>query len=362
MILSIAITVSQEGFAAIKSHGATPEEAAAAREANLSHHRRQNRFLEGAGSRHHEANILRMGAYSPVPDDHDFAYVLMSGSDDGIQEVKELRRLIASNLPARVKLVILTTASSASSIRARYEAWIPSDRLILATDNSQQNENGFWARDSFPIPVLDKETNTATLIAHQYFRPFNSFKAIASAVAGQMAVRQEVFVGGNLLADKRGNCFAVNSERMFDMSPSEIRDIYGCDSIHMLDHVAGIGDVDEVIKPLGENTMLTNQASYVDELKSLGYNVIMLPVANGEYRTYANALVVGKTVFMPSYDTNKDQVAIKVYEDLGYKVVPVRSKVLSDQYNGSIHCQTMAYPAIKKQELLHGLGLRELAE
>ena len=362
IVLSIATFVSQEGFSAIKPHGATPEEAAAARETNGSHHRDVD-FFEGNGSHHRAPDVNRMRAtHSPVPDDHEFAYVLMSGSDDGVQEIRDLRRLVASNLPANVKLVILTTVDSAASIRSRYEAWIPANRLILATDDSRHNENGLWARDAFPVPVLDNETKTATLVAHGYFRPFDSFKAIAKAVSGQMELRSEVFVGGNLLADKKGNCFSVDSDRLFDMSPSEIQDIYGCASIHMLDHVAGIGDVDEVIKPLGEKTMLTNQASYVDQLKSLGYNVIMLPIAGGEYRTYANTLIVGKTVFMPTYGTNKDQAATKVYEDLGYKVVPVPSNYMSDQLNGSIHCQTMAYPAIKKQDLLHGLGLRELAE
>jgi hypothetical protein len=363
LVLGVAISASQQVFAAIKPHGATPEEAAAAREINASRHQHQSRFFEASGSPRRNPDISGLrAAHKPVPDDHDFAYVLMSGNDDGVKEIKDLRRLVASNLPANVKLVILTTEEAAASIRRRYEAWIPADRLILATDSSRHNENGLWARDAFPVPVLDNETNTATLVAHEYFRPFDSFKAIAKAVSGEMELRSEVFVGGNLLADKKGNCFSVDGERMFDMSPSEIKDIYGCESIHVLDYVAGIGDVDEVIKPLGENTMLTNQASYVDQLKSLGYNVIMLPVAGGEYRTYANALVVGKTVFMPTYGTNKDQVATKVYEDLGFKVVPVRSNFMSDQLNGSIHCQTMAYPAIKKQALLHGLGLRELAE
>jgi hypothetical protein len=364
IVLSIATLGSQAGFAGVNSHGATPEEAAAARQTNAAHHRRQNHFFDADVSPNRNPDILGLRAtHSPVPDDHEFAYVLMSADDDGVGEIAELRRLVASNLPENVKLVILTTEDSAQFIRSKYEAWIPADRLILATDSNSSNErNGLWARDSFPVPVLDNQTNTATLVAHEYFRPFDAFKSIAKAVSGQVEIRSEVFVGGNLLADKRGNCFAVDSDRLFDMSPSEIQEIYGCASIHMLDHVAGIGDVDEVIKPLGENTMLTNQPSYVDELRDLGYNVIMLPDAGGDYRTYANTLIVGRTVFMPAYGTSTDRDAIQVYEDLGYHVVPVRSNYMSDRMNGSIHCQTMAYPAIKKHNLLHGLGLRELAE
>jgi hypothetical protein len=347
MIFSAAMAVSQQGISEIKSHRATLEETEAARRINLS--------------RPSVSGFLRTNvSHAPVPDDHDFAYVLMSGEDDGISEIMDLRRLITSNLPPDVKLVLLTTVDSAAELRRRFEAWIAADRLILATDKSSNNDNGFWARDAFPIPVIDRNTNTASLIAHQYFRPFDSFKTIAAAVQGNLSERSEVFVGGNLLADRKGNCFAVNSERLFDMSAAEIQDIYGCASVHILDHLAGIGDVDEVIKPLGDNIMLTNQTDYVDQLKNLGYNVIMLPSIDGTFRTYANSLVIGKTVFMPSFNSGKDSIAQKVYEDLGYKVVPIRSNFMSDYFNGSIHCQTMAYPALKKNELLDGLGLREL--
>ena len=340
LVLTIALWLgNQSVYAEIRPHGATPEEV---REA-LAVNRALVRPL----------NLLRTSVTRvPVPDDYPFAYVLMAASDDNIGEVRDLRRLIATNLPSDIKLVLLTTDFAASSVRRRYEAWLPPERIILATDKSEYNHNGFWARDAFPIPVLDPETKTASLIAHQYFRPFDSFKTIASAVQGQMTERSEVFVGGNLLADRNGHCFTVNSERLFDLVASDIQDMFGCASVHVLDHLAGIGDVDEVIKPLGENTMLTNQTQYAGVLKDLGYNVVMLPAIEDSFRTYLNSLVVGRTVFMPAYGISEDQIAQKVYEDLGFTVVPIRSVFLSDRLNGSVHCQTMAYPAIKKQQLL----------
>jgi hypothetical protein len=338
---------SQHVFAQITPHGATLEERRSAVEINRSLERTHRLMRTSAG-------------YVPVPDDHPFAYVLMAAADDNIGEIRELRRLIATNLPADVKLVLLTTEAAAPTVRRRYEGWIAADRLILATDDSENNRNGFWARDAFPMPVLDAETKTASLVAHQYFRPFDSFKTIASAVQGQMMERPEVFVGGNLLADRQGHCFSVDSERLFDLGAAEIQEMFGCVSVHILDYLAGIGDVDEVIKPLGENIMLTNQTRYVDQLKELGYQVVMLPAIEDSFRTYLNSLVVGSTVFMPSYGGSEDVIAQKVYEGLGFRVVPIRSVFLSDRLNGSVHCQTMAYPAIKKQQLLDGLGLREL--
>ena len=80
----------------------------------------------------------------------------------------------------------------------------------------------------------------------------------------------------------------------------------------------------------------------------------------GGYRTYVNALVVGGTVFMPTYGVAADADARATYERLGFRVVPIRSNVLSDQFNGSVHCQTMAYPDMDLRKLLGGLNLREI--
>lgn len=349
LILGTGILFATSSRAAPLPHEASSDEAA-----NASEHNRSLRLQKKTHFNFENPNHV------PVADDEDFAYVLMSGDEQYESEVRELRRLVASNLPENVKLVILTTTGSAAAIRRRYSEWIDGSRLIVASDDSPYNNNGFWARDSFPVPVRSSDTNAVSLIAHQYYRNFNSFSAIAQSVAAKMTERNEVFVGGNLLADREGHCFAIDSDRMFDMSSSEIEDIYGCKTVDILDHLAGIGDVDEVIKPIGNKIMLTNQTAYVSQLKSLGYNVVMLPNLKGTFRTYVNALVVGKTVFMPSYGVSQDQQAQKVYENLGYKVVKIRSNDMSDQLHGSIHCQTMAYPAMSQEQLLNGLGLRQL--
>jgi agmatine/peptidylarginine deiminase len=125
-------------------------------------------------------------------------------------------------------------------------------------------------------------------------------------------------------------------------------------------HVRGLGDVDEVLKPLPGKRILTNSPEYKDSLESWGYKVIMLPTLSEQYRTYANALVVRDTVFMPSYNVSTDDDARKVYESLGYKVFPIPTISLSDDMHGSIHCQTMAYPPMPEQELLKALHVVRL--
>jgi agmatine/peptidylarginine deiminase len=153
----------------------------------------------------------------------------------------------------------------------------------------------------------------------------------------------------------------VNSRRLFGLNPEVLKEAYGCKNLRVLEHKKGLGDVDEVIKPLPGKKMLTNVKAYAEDLKSWGYEVIELPALSQTYRTYINALVVGGTVFMPAYGVPEDEIASRAYAKLGSKVVPVRSNRLSDDYHGSIHCQTMAYPDMDLQTLLSGLGWREAA-
>lgn len=337
MLISSATQASPPSL----THGASPSEQQAALHQNQQWHQRPAlRPL---------TNPIR-----PVEDTARFSYVLMS-SYEMIGEVAKLRQTIARNLPEQVKLVILTDTQSAEKVRAKYEQWLPRDRLIIATDS--YTRNGFWARDAFPVPVYNAN-NKISLVAADYFRYFDAWAAIAEAVHAPFEKMDFTFVGGNLLADEDGNCFTVDSPRLFNLTEEDLRYAYGCNAVHILPYLKGIGDVDEVIKPLPGKRMLTNMAAYKADLESWGYQVIMLPALEEEYRTYANTLIIDQTVFMPIYHVPEDAQATKVYEQLGYQVIPIQSITLSDDYNGSVHCQTMAYPAIDLQELMDMLGAR----
>ncbi len=299
-------------------------------------------------------------AWQPVPDTANFGYVLMNAEENRTSEVADLRRLIAQNLPADVKLVILTHKDKEAETRTKYLQWIPENQLIVATDTSNFVANGFWARDSFPVPVANSSMGDPRLISARYFRRFESADTIGGSVSGLVDKIDQYFVGGNLLADEAGRCFVVDSERRYEMGETEFRNIYGCNETHLMPYVAGIGDIDEVIKPLPGNRMLLTQPSYKSKLEDLGYSVIMLPNVPNSYRTYANSLIVGKRVFMPVYRIDKDAEATQVYESLGYQVVPIKSNYLSDRLNGSVHCQTMAYPKMDQTKLFRALGIKAL--
>lgn len=346
LLLALSLLFSSSAFAI--SHQATNEEIADAIAHNAS--LRAQGLLAGG----QESLVLR-----PVEEYADFGYVLLSAETSSLSEAAELRKIIAKNLPEHVKLVILTSEGEATRTRATYEQWIPRDRLIIAVHPTYRN--GFWARDSFPVPVVMKQQNNLGLVAARYFRNFEGHQAISETVKNKNLMNKSFrFVGGNLLADHEGNCFVVDSTRMFGLTREDILQNYGCASLEMLPHEAGIGDVDEVIKPLPGKRMLTNESSYVPRLRELGYEVIMLPDLEERYRTYVNALVVGNRVFMPTYGVEEDAEATRVYEQLGYQVVPIRSNTLSDSYLGSIHCQTMAYPKMDLESFFRLTGLKKL--
>jgi hypothetical protein len=294
--------------------------------------------------------------WSPIVDTTDFKYVLLSSETQG-SESANLRYSIAQNLPEGVKLVLLVDASSLSQVKQTYSRYISLDRVIFAVDSNISN--GFWARDAFPNPVVNSR-GEVSLVSAKYYRNFKSGDAIAKALNLNMSKNNFTFVGGNLLADENGNCFSVDSYRRFTITPDDFVNAYGCKNFHSLQHYSGIGDVDEVVKPLGNGMIMTNTPEYAADFKSWGYNVIMLPDVPNSYRTYVNSLIVGKTVFMPTYGIAKDQEAKKVYEDLGYKVVGITSNSLSDDMHGSVHCQTMAYPQMPVEQLLSLLHLQQV--
>lgn len=294
--------------------------------------------------------------WRPAPEISDYKFVLLS-SEAGFSEAANLRYTIAKNLPEGVKLVLLVSHSNAEKVKQVYSQYISPDRLILAKDSGI--EGGFWARDSFPYPVID-EQGQLSLVGAKYYRTFRSSPAVAGSLGLNMSRNNFTFVGGNLMADENGVCFTIDSYRRFTTTENDLLNVYGCKSVHVLRRYSGIGDVDEVVKTLGNNLILTNTPEYVNDFKAWGYNVVMIPAVPNSYRTYVNSLVVGKTVFMPTYGISADAQAKKVYEDLGFTVVGIPSNSLSDDMHGSVHCQTMAYPAINEQQLLKSLGLQEI--
>lgn len=284
----------------------------------------------------------------PTEEYAKYKYLLMTAEEQfGVDKT-----IFAKNLPADVKLVLLTTPGSESSVKTKFLKHLSADRLIVASHSS--SSLGFWSRDSFPVPVYE-EDNSTKLIIHKYYRNFQGQQTLANSVSYPSTKYDFMFVGGNFMADEFGNCFVVESDRLFGTSLDTIKNAYGCTTLTGLPWVSGIGDVDEVLKVLPNKNAITNQTKIRNIMENLGYTVTMLPKAGGD-RTYANSVLINNTLYMPSYNTSDDLVAQGVYESFGYKVIPIDSRNISDMGRGSLHCITMAYPNINLQAMLGEMG------
>ena len=162
------------------------------------------------------------------------------------------------------------------------------------------------------------------------------------------------------MANGLGTCLVIDNDRVQDIPNSIFSEKYGCKKLVRLPHVKGIGHADESVKFVDDKTVLTDTESYVPVLEKEGFKVVMLPTPNGRYETYVNSLIIEKKVFLPVFDEEKDQDAIRVYEGLGFEVIPLNTESLSNDGLGSIHCITMTYPPGPFDELLKKIGAQDL--
>ncbi len=99
--------------------------------------------------------------------------------------------------------------------------------------------------------------------------------------------------------------------------------------------------------------MLTDTPSYVDALRNFGYDVHLLPRPSQGIETYVNSLLVNEVIFMPTFQIPEtDKAAAQIYESLGFRVIQLDSKNLSNHGMGSIHCITMTYPKVDLEMLI----------
>jgi len=187
---------------------------------------------------------------------------------------------------------------------------------------------------------------------------------------------------GNFMTDGRGNCFlgdnilTQNSDLDREIIEVEFREKLGCQDIIFLKSntfdAAG-GHIDFMAKIVKPDTIIVNRLisntpleiaelfdQNADLLVKKGFRVIRIPsgVFKIKHRlffpNYANSLIVNGVVYMPVYSSGSsymgmtqehDRLAQRIYESMGYKVVPVDSTVFI-YFRGSIHCTTSEIPKL----------------
>ena len=119
-----------------------------------------------------------------------------------------------------------------------------------------------------------------------------------------------------------GECIVVNRKKAYSGGVSDTAAIpdaifknhYGCKKLTRFKKLKGIGHADEVVKFISDDVIVTDTPEYVKKLKALGYKVHMLPEPDLNFETYANALQVNNTLFVPSFGETGDKKAANIYQ------------------------------------------------
>jgi len=114
--------------------------------------------------------------------------------------------------------------------------------------------------------------------------------------------------------------------------------------IHHIDCTMKFLDVDTILveeKTPSDPELEANVAYLETQASSWGtpYEIIRVPVGNGNTQAYTNSLILNDKVLVPTFGASNDAVALQIYRDAmpGYEIIGFDGSWLSDD---AIHCRT----------------------
>ncbi|HNL38526.1 MAG TPA: agmatine deiminase family protein [Saprospiraceae bacterium] len=255
--------------------------------------------------------------------------------------------------------------------------------------------DSIWVRDYGPNCVYANDVDSLYLVDWIYNRPTRKKDdTLARTIAPYLSLplfetsaapTDLVNTGGNFMSDGFGTAFA--SELILDENDlgnpynvtvkdeAQINDILhdfmGIERYIKMPTLPydAIHHIDMHMKLLDEETLLVGQypagtadgpqieaniqyvLSNYTSVFGTPYRVVRIPMPpdynnaypnqNGDYRTYANAVFVNKTVIVPFYEQEFDTTAQRIWEETmpGYKIVGVDCNAIIPSL-GAIHCIT----------------------
>lgn len=313
-------------------------------------------------------------AAGPVSELERMGAVVVSNSD-GYAPTRNLHEVVAKSLPADTKLVVLQAKDHS-------DAW--SGAAPAGAKALKSTVDSPWARDFAPTFVRNKQ-GKLEIVEFKY--AYTGADSVASAMGKKLGLpvtsSKLSLEGGNLLADK-GRLFistkalTANKDLTKQEVEAELKRTLHVDQVEWMTPLPGepTGHVDMFAKQLAPSTMLVSDTinpahkPAMDEaarkFEALGYTVIRTPNADlkpnkgqdwPSPNSYANALVVNGTAFVPQYSAPwdkgssrgrqmdvADRQALSAYASAGLKVVGVPAYDLIN-FQGSVHCMTNAMPA-----------------
>lgn len=253
--------------------------------------------------------------------------------------------------------------------------------------------NSIWIRDYGPNCIYSNGVDSLYIMDWIYNRDRPKDNELPSYVAQSLGLQMYatsvapfdlVNTGGNYMSDGRGNAFCSklvleengpnntygqsnHSEAAVDSIMQQFMGIERYAKMEPLPYDV-IHHIDMHMKLLDEETLLVGQyppgtadgpqieaniqyvLSNFNSTWGTPYKVVRVPMPpdngfypnqNGDYRTYANAVFVNKTVLVPFYEEAFDTTAQRIWEETlpGYTIVGINCNAIIPSL-GAIHCIT----------------------
>lgn len=294
---------------------------------------------------------------------------------------------------------------------------LPSDISLDNITFVETNFNSIWIRDYGPNTVYVDDVDSPYMIDWIYNRNRPADDTIVPpAIAAMLDIPiyetsdcanelDLVHTGGNFMNDGMGRAFSsklILDENSFPdnqfgcnfQSEAEVLSIMntfmGIEEYVFMENLIHdpIDHIDMHMKLLDEETLLVGEypegvadgpqieanLQYVldNYMTPYGrpYDVVRVPMPpdngnypdsnpQGDYRTYANAVFVNKTVLLPIYEEQYDTTAIRIWEEAlpGYKIQGINCNDIIG-LNGAIHCITKEI-GVKEPLLINHSKVRE---
>ncbi|SHK27008.1 agmatine deiminase family protein [Epilithonimonas mollis] len=295
--------------------------------------------------------------------------------------VKECKVLIATTNENSVKNYLTSNGVDLTNVR-----------FINAATNS------IWIRDYAANTVYTNDVGDRALVDWIYNRPRPLDNVLSTKHAEYVGVplyvtdtspNDLVNTGGNFMSDGMGNAFASklildenkagNSYGVSTKTEAQVdkilKDYMGISSYRKMNVLPydEIHHIDMHMKLLDEETLLVSQypdgvadGPYIKQNIDYIRNTFKTPFGNdydikwipapasttgaypntgGSYRTYTNAVIINKTILVPTYRPEVDVTALNIYKQSmpGYKVIGIDVDNAGEDLislSGAIHCIT----------------------
>ncbi len=267
--------------------------------------------------------------------------------------------------------------------------------------------NSVWIRDFGPNNIYTNEVDSLYLVDWVYNRPRPQDDASPQQFATLMQLplyqctqppTDLVATGGNWVSDGFGTAFSSKliltenaTTSNYNQTPKTEQDINNIVSDYLginryikMDVLPydGIHHIDMHFKMLDEETLLVGQypngisdgpqietnLNYVlnnfNSVFGTPFKVVRIPMppstsgswpsSGAYYRTYTNSLIINKTILVPTYYTQYDTTALRIYREAmpGYRVIGINANSIISQ-SGAIHCTTHEIGAVNPLLISH---------